>query len=331
MFFHPASNVTNCLRYGLAVLVFTFALINMAAAQINGPVSRAADAPQRLSPAESKSRMQLPAGFQIELVASEPVVEEPSCIAFDEFGRTFVCELHGYNVEGEIDVAELNKSGKLDKNVRRIRWELKGGDIADQAAARQYGKVKLLVDENENGVMDRAEVWADDLPACYGIVAARGGIIVTCAPDIVFLADRDGDGKVDVRETLFTGFRKEVLERGINNPRWGLDNWIYIGSGGSGGKITGPNLSKPLELGSSDFRIKPDGSAIEPVNGSVGTFGMTINDVGDRFPATGGQPATYSLPLPYRFLARNPHVPTPSTTHRAVDYNRGFRISAPHP
>ncbi|MEC8942255.1 MAG: hypothetical protein VYC95_05955 [Verrucomicrobiota bacterium] len=50
----------------------------------------------------------LPEGFQIDLVASEPVVKEPSGIAFDEHGRVFVCELHGYNIEGHIDTQELN-------------------------------------------------------------------------------------------------------------------------------------------------------------------------------------------------------------------------------
>ncbi|MGK0189781.1 MAG: putative membrane-bound dehydrogenase-like protein [Verrucomicrobiales bacterium] len=291
----------------------------------------AADAPKPLSPAESASRISLPAGFKIELVASEPVVEEPSCIAFDEGGRIFVCELHGYNVEGHIDTRELNKTGKLDTNVRRLRWELQGGAIADEAAENQFGVLKLLTDTDGDGIMDKAHVWADDLPPCYGVLPARGGVIVTCAPHILYFADRDGDNEPEVRETLFTGFDVHVLERGINNPHWGLDNWIYIGSGGEGGTITGPNLASPVQLGSSDFRIKADGSALEPVNGRVGTFGMTLNDVGDRFPSTGGRPAIYALPLPFSYLARNPHVATPETNHTAADYTRGFRISEPHP
>lgn len=275
--------------------------------------------------------MRLPKGFRIELVASEPVVEEPSCVAFDEHGRMFVCELHGYNIEGHIDTRELNKKGVLDTDVRRLRWELQGGEIAEEAARNQYGVLKMLVDTDGDHLMDKAIVWADDLPPCYGILPVRGGILVTCAPDILFFADRNGDGVPEVRETLFTGFGIHVLERGINNPRWGLDNWIYVGSGGDGGTITGPNLDHPFELGSTDFRIRSDGSAIEHVNGSVGTFGMTLNDVGDRFPSSGGRPAIYALPLPYRYLTRNPYVATPATNHTAAHYNRGFRISAPHP
>ncbi len=295
------------------------------------PIRPADDAPQPMTPRQSATKIRVPDGFSIELVASEPLIQEPSCIAFDHRGRLFVCELHGYNMEGQIDVAELNKTGVLDRTVRRIRWELQGGPIADQAAAHQFGVVKMLTDTNGDGVMDQAEVWAEQLPPCYGLVPARGGIIVVCAPDIIFLADRDGDGSPEIRQTLFTGFRTQVMERGVNNPRWGLDNWIYIGAGGSGGTIRGPRLAKPVELRHSDFRIKPDGSAIEPVTGRVGTFGLTINDIGDRFPSTGGRPAMYALPLPYRYLVRNPHVATPETNHYAATYNRGYRISQPHP
>ena len=294
-------------------------------------IQPAEDAPQPLSPAESAQRIVLPKGFQIDLVASEPVVKEPSGIAFDEHGRVFVCELQGYNIEGHIDTQELNKTGKLDKTVRRIRWEFKGGEIAEEAARQQFGVVKLQTDTDGDGIMDKAEVWADDLPPCYGIVAARGGVIVACAPHIMFFADRDGDGKPEVRETLYTGFKVNTIERGINNPIWGLDDWIYLGSGSGGGTITGPKLKGRFELGGSDFRIKADGSAIEHVNGSVSTFGLTMNDIGDRFPSSGGNPARYALPLPRRYLARNPHVATPGSTQGAADYGNGYRISDPHP
>ncbi len=289
------------------------------------------DAPRPMTPAESAACMKLPAGLTVWLAASEPLIQDPSGIVFDEQGRLFVCELHGYNVEGHLDVMELNKSGQLDKQVRRLRWEFMGGKIAEEAARRQFGTVKLLQDTDGDGLMDRAEVWAEDLPPCYGMAAARGGVIVACAPDIVYLADADGDGRADVREMLFTGFRVRTLERGINNPRWGLDGWIYVGGGGEGGVIRGPYLKEPVELGAGDFRIRADGSAIEPVNGRVGTFGLTINDVGDRFPSSGGTPAMYALPVPHRYLKRNPHVASPPTNHQASDYHRGFRLSKPHP
>ena len=216
----------------------TFALamlIGVCGLSARAEIKPAADAPRPMTPEESASKIRLPKGLRIELVAAEPLVQDPSCITFDERGRLFVCELHGYNIEGHLDITELNKTGVLDKQVRRIRWELQGGKIAEAAAKLQYGVVKMLTDSNGDGRMDKTHVWAKDLPPCYGVIPARGGVIVVCAPDIVFLADRDGDGLPEIRETLFTGFRTRVLERAINNPCWGLDNWIYVGAGGDGG------------------------------------------------------------------------------------------------
>jgi putative membrane-bound dehydrogenase-like protein len=287
--------------------------------------------PLPLSPAASVRHLRLPEGFRVELVASEPLVVEPSCIVFDERGRMFVSEIHGFNLEGEIDVAELNKSGKIDRTVRRIRWERVGGRIAEQARQGQFGTVKLLVDSDGDGRMDKAHVWADRLPPCYGMLPSRDGLVVVCAPDILFLADRDGDGRAEVRETLLTGFRREFIERGINNPRWGLDNWIYVGSGGDGGTIRGPRLKTPVKLGRTDFRIRPDGSAIEPVTGTVRTFGWGMNAIGDRFTTAGGTPVSANLPLPYRYLGRNPFVASPAVAYTASNYNRVFGISPPHP
>ena len=71
--------------------------------------------PLPLSPSASARHLRLPRGFRIELVASEPLVVEPSSVAFDSRGRMFVSEIHGFNLEGEIDVAELNKTGKIDR------------------------------------------------------------------------------------------------------------------------------------------------------------------------------------------------------------------------
>ena len=90
-------------------------------------------------------------------------------------------------------------------------------------------------------------------------------------------------------------------------------------------------LKEPVEIGNTDFRIRPDGSAIEPVAGTVGTFGMTMNDVGDRFPCSGGQPAIYAVPVDRRYVLRNPYIPGPPSNHSAVNYNTCFRISKPHP
>src|SRR5436189_830936 len=49
-----------------------------------------------LSPADALKTFRLPAGFRIELVASEPVVEVPVAMQFDGDGRIWVLEMRGF-------------------------------------------------------------------------------------------------------------------------------------------------------------------------------------------------------------------------------------------
>ena len=266
------------------------------------------DAPKPLTPEQSAAAFKLPDGFRMEVIASEPLISSPSGMCWDERGRMFVSELHGYNLEGQLDIEELNKTGQLDTVVRRVQADEKFKKAAQHGT---YGVVKLLRDIDGDGRMDRADVWSTNLPAAYGLVPARGGVIVACAPHIIFFADRDGDGRAEVQETLFTGFKVGQLERGINAPQWGADGWIYFGRGAGGGKITGPHLAQPVDLPGSDFRIRADGSAIEAVTGGTGTFGFALTEAGDRFTKSTGEPGLYVAPLPWHYLTRNPDAATP--------------------
>lgn len=286
------------------------------------------DAPPPLSPAESAKAFALPAGMKIRLLASEPLIAEPSGVCWDEHGRLFVCELHGYNLEGQYDIDELNKTGQLDMQVRRIQAS---EPAKKKAEAETYGTVKLLRDTDGDGVMDKAIVWADRLPPCYGIAPGNGGIIVACAPHIVFLKDSDGDDRANVNEKLFTGFGTGALERGINAPTWGPDDWLYFGRGWNGGQITGPHLKKPVTLPATDFRIRADGTAIEPVSGSTKTIGMTFTEGGDRFVATTTHSGLFVTPIPWRYLERNADAAAPVLDSPASDDTRVYPIALVHP
>jgi len=310
-----------------AIVKLMCALALLSAANLFSQIPQATDAPRPLAPEQSAAAFKLPAGFQMEVVASEPLISSPTAVCWDERGRMFVTELHGYNLEGQLDIEDLNKTGKLDTQVRRVQADAK---FKLAAKPGTYGVVKLLLDTNGDGRMDKAIVWATNLPPAYGLAPARGGVIVACAPDIVFLADRDGDGLPEVRETLFTGFRTGALERGVNAPQWAVDGWLYFGRGWGGGKISGLRLKHPVQLPDSDFRIRADGSAIEPITGNTHTFGFAITAAGDRFTVNTTLPAIYIAPLPWRDLVRNPNAATPSLEAPTGD-RRAYSISKPHP
>ncbi|MHB8973898.1 MAG: PVC-type heme-binding CxxCH protein [Pirellulaceae bacterium] len=299
----------GCFRWGTAVA---------------DEIQLADDAPGPLSVEESQKLFRVPAGFRVEIVASEPYVADPVAMAFDAQGRILVCEIHGYNLEGYLDILELNKTGQLDRQVRRVPAS---DDAIRRAAQDQYGTVKRLEDTDGDGRFDRSTVLADRLPPCYGVVPARDGVIVLCAPDIVYLGDTNDDGQTDVREVLFTGFGVGDLWTRINSPRWGIDNWIYGVSGmNSGGTIRGPHLPKDVELGSVCFRFKADGSALEPESGWTHGFGQALDDWGDRFLCTNQQHVLHVVPLPHRYLMRNPFYAAPDLTCNVSGYGHPARV-----
>src|SRR5881394_2374931 len=126
---------------------------NLAFAQIPKPT----DAPKPMTPEQSAEAFKLPDGFRMEVVASEPLIASPSAVCWDERGRMLVSELHGYNLAGQLDIEELNKTGTLDTQVRRVQ-----ADEKFKLAARvgTFGVVKLLHDTDGDGRMDIADVFA---------------------------------------------------------------------------------------------------------------------------------------------------------------------------
>ena len=67
--------------------------------------------------------------------------------------------------------------------------------------------------------------------------ALEEGRAGTDAPDVIYLEDTDGDGKADIRRVVLTGFAFTNPQHTVNNPVYGLDNWIYLAHEGPAGAI----------------------------------------------------------------------------------------------
>jgi len=59
-----------------------------------------------------------------------------------------VSKLHGYNLAGQLDSEELNKTGMLDTKVRRVQAGEKFKEAADGCT---FGVVKVLRDTDGDG------------------------------------------------------------------------------------------------------------------------------------------------------------------------------------
>ncbi len=93
----------------------------MLSATVVAQIPKPTDAPNPLSPEQSVAAFHLPDGFQMNVVASEPLIASPTAVCWDGRGRMFVAELHGYNLEGQLDIEELNKTGKLSHPDSMVR------------------------------------------------------------------------------------------------------------------------------------------------------------------------------------------------------------------
>ncbi|WP_373494364.1 PVC-type heme-binding CxxCH protein [Aquiflexum sp.] len=245
-------------------------------------------------------------GFQIELIAGEPLISDPVDMEIDEYGRMYVVEMHGY---------PLDLSGS--------------------------GKIKLLSDTNGDGKMDQSIVFADSLKLPTGILRWKKGILVTDPPHAYYLEDSDGDGKADILEIVLTGFAVSNPQHNVNSPRLGLDNWIYLGHepavstntyqdllGDRGSEIHFPANPEEVRLsqnaGGRSVRFLPDSFELE-VLASRTQFGHTFDKWGHRFVINNNNHIIQDV-IPARYLNRNPYLLVAQSTESISDHGNAAEV-----
>jgi putative membrane-bound dehydrogenase-like protein len=243
-------------------------------------LSVAADAMVKspLTPEQALKTFDTEPGLRVELVAAEPLVVSPSACAFDERGRMYVAENRGYPL----------------------------GPAPGKPPA---GVVALLEDTDGDGRMDRRHDFATGLSFPNGVMPWKGGVIVTCAPDLLWLADTDGDGKADIREVWLTGFDdKNTTQLRVSHPTLGPDGWIYLTSGYTGkSKVRSPKFPErpAIEL-ATDSRFNPFTGELEAIDGRA-QFGQSFDDFGRRFICYNRIHVQHVV-LSSKHLRRNPHL-----------------------
>jgi len=237
-----------------------------------------------VQPAESVSRIHVPPDVRVELIAAEPDIVDPVAVAFDERGRMFVVENRGYP--------------------------------EDESGA---GQIALLMDEDGDGAYSRVSTFYNRLNFPNGVMAWNGGIIVTDAPQVLFLNDTTGDGVADVREVLLDGFSLGgSTQLRVSHPTLGLDNWIHFSNGLSGGEIQIPPNSDPLKMGLYDLRYNPFSGELETVGGRA-QFGLTFDDFGHKFVCSNRNHIQHVVMSPHD-LARNSAMTFSKTVRDVPDH-----------
>ncbi len=251
-------------------------------------------------------------GFAMELIASEPLVMDPVAAAYDEDGRLYVVEMSDYPYVDK----------KNDK------------PFAENTLDPPIGRLKLLTDRDGDGRFDTSTILADKLSWPTGVVVWKGGVFVAATPTIWYFKDADGDGRAEVRERVYEGFRKYNVQAVMNNLQWGLDHTIYGAASGNGGEIRPANQpdARAISVLRRDFHFDPRSRKFETISGGA-RFGNTFDDWGNRFLCDIRNPMEHVV-LSARYLARNPRLAAPRALHdvaAAGDTIPMFRISPPEP
>ena len=253
--------------------------------------------PGPLEPPAALQSFQLQQGFTLELVAAEPLTTDPVAAAFDEDGRLFVVEMNDYPY--------TDKSTDLPNQERTTDLPI--------------GKIRLLIDDNDDGLFDRSTIFARDLSWPTGIAVWQDGIFVAATPDLWWLQDADRDGVAEKRERILTGFRKLNVQAVANNLLWTFDHRICGAGGTNGGLLAGAALPKgsptPLTMSRHDFSFTPTGPPhdFQLLSGGA-RFGNTIDDFGNRFICNIRNPVQHVV-LPLAALSRNPSFTPTSPLH----------------
>ena len=219
-------------------------------------------------------------GLRMELIASEPLVIDPVAVAFDEKKIMYVVEDRGYP-----------------------------DPVEPGAPPTKLGRVAYLKDEDGDGKYDSRTDFVTGLTYPNGLLPWRGGIFVTCAPNIYYFKDTTGDGVADIKKIVLTGFNSnKTAQIRVSTPVLGLDGWIYISGGLNSGEITSPeHPERPAILFTSgDGRFNPETLEFQ-ATGGVSQFGLTFDPYGRRFGCSNRHPLQHIVLEPW-YLQRNKNL-----------------------
>lgn len=242
----------------LILLVALPALLAAAADFPDPPDTEKSPLP-RMDAEQTARSMRLPEGFNAGVFAAEPDVRQPIGACFDTRGRLWVAENYTY--------AENPK-----------RWDTNLRD-----------RILILEDKDGDGRSDGRKVFWENGTYLTSIEHGFGGVWALCAPNLLFIPDRNDDDVPDGEpEVILDGWNYRTIGHNIvNGLRWGPDGWLYGRHGITDNSLVGtpgtPEAGR-TRLNTAIWRLHPVTRRFEVVcHGGTNPWGFDWNDHGDLF------------------------------------------------
>ncbi len=164
----------------------------------NGDKNEEEPSPAR-TPTEELASFKIEPGLKIQLVASEPMVQDPIVTTFDADGRLWVVEMRGF-------MTTIDGAGEKDR----------------------VGRISVLEDTNSDGLMDVSTIYLDSLVMPRALALVPGGALVAENGSLWLTQDLNNDLKADTKILIDSAYAGSPLPEHSGNGLWrGMDNWYY--------------------------------------------------------------------------------------------------------
>ncbi|NNE93770.1 MAG: dehydrogenase, partial [Verrucomicrobiales bacterium] len=232
-------------------------------------------------PEEAVKKFKVRDGFEVELVASEPVIGQPLHISWDSKGRMWVTQYLQYQFPAGLKIVEYDNHlrAQFDKVPEPPPHGTKGAD-----------KITVFEDTNGDGKYDSHRDVITGLNIATSAVHGAGGIWVSNPPYLLFYPDADGDANPDSDpQVKLAGFGLEDTHSVMNSLKWGPDGWLYGANGSTTtGEVKDPASGEIVKWqGQMIWRYHPPTEKFEIyAEGGGNTFSVEIDSKGRVFSGT---------------------------------------------
>jgi putative membrane-bound dehydrogenase-like protein len=179
-----------------------------------------------LPAAESLANLAPGEGLTIDLIASEPLVEQPSFLRFDERGRLWMVQYRQYPTPAGLEI-------KSRDTFWRNTYDQVPAPPGHPNHVPGADLITIHEDSDGDGTFDQVKTFVDGLSLVTSVAWDRDGVWVLQPPYLLFYHDENQDDIVEgPPEVHLRGFGIEDSHSIASSLNWGPDGWLY-GSQGS--------------------------------------------------------------------------------------------------
>lgn len=232
--------------------------------------------------AEAVKQFKLRSDVAIDLMASEPDVEQPLYASWDSKGRMWVTMYRQYQFPAGLKIVSYDQHlrAKFDKVPPPPPRGPKGAD-----------KITVFEDTDGDGFFDKHEDVITGLNIASAALHGMGRIWVLNPPYLLSYPDADFDAKPDGDpEVELSGFGLEDTHSVATNLQWGMDGWLYGANGSTTtGNVSSANTKNVKWEGQCIWRYHPKKKTFEIyAEGGGNTFSLDFDSKGRLFSGTNG-------------------------------------------